>query len=181
MKSRDAKKVLTNVMKEIKDHMKEVTRDVLTHEVLEVAKDAIVKHVHTDVYEAYTGPTGDGPVQYKRRKNQGGLADKDNIKYSKTAMQRYGKLVVENVAKFNPLNSQTGKGWVRRINFADGGVRTLSEHIISGWSKLPENPQGYMLPRPYMANASETIMSSGELDSAFEEGLARHGIFKKKT
>jgi len=156
--------------KQMKKDIQAAITDTLENEVFEVIRDVILNRVQNDVYDVYK------PKAYVRRRTSQGLLDERNVVYD---LEKNGQsLVVWNIAKFNPHNNPNATfSTEKRKN------NILQKLIIDGWTKVKPDDPAYKHPRPFIANAKKDLSRSGDhrksLESAFEEGLARHGIYKK--
>jgi hypothetical protein len=156
--------------KQIKKTVQAAITDTLENEVFEVIKEVILNRAQNDVYDVYS------PRVYRRRRSSQGLLDENNIVYD---LEKNGQtLVVWNIAKFNPNNNPHAAFSTEKRKH-----NILQKLIIDGWSKVQPDDPAYMHPRPFIANANKDLRRGGDhrksLESAFEEGLARHGITKK--
>jgi hypothetical protein len=157
--------------KYIHEDIQKAVVDTLKNEVFELARDVVINHVQADVYDVYD------PAVYRRRQENQGLIDEDNIVYE---IEDDGTLVVWDIAKYNPYKNgrpiKTSFSTEKRKN------NVLQTLIIDGY----QNYQGdapYALPRPFIENVGTDLSKGGkhynDLDEAFEDGLKRHGINKK--
>ena len=162
--------MLKDLEKQIKKDVQAAITDTLENEVFEVIKDVVLNRIQNDVYDVYN------PKVYVRRRASQGLLDERNVVYD---LEKNGKtLVVWNIAKLNPRNNP-------HANFSSEKRKNniLQKLIIDGWQKVKPDDPAYKHPRPFIANANKDLSRGGNhrksLESAFDEGLARHGIHKK--
>ena len=162
--------MLKDLEKQMKKEIQAAITDTLENEVFEAIRDVVLNRVQNDVYDVYS------PKVYVRRRTRQGLLDEKNVVYD---LEKNGQsLVVWNIAKFNPHNNpnSTFSTEKRKNNI-------LQKLIIDGWTKVKPDDPAYKQPRPFMANAKKDLARGGDhrksLESAFKEGLARHGIYKK--
>ena len=172
-----SKTALKKLEKQIKEDVKAAIADVMVHEVFETVRDIVLHHVQVDVYDKYEPNTDTNPRAYRRRYENQGLGDENNIVYE---VEGNGTLVVWNIAKFNPRN--------RPNTFFSTEKRKhdiLQKLIIDGWSTATSDSPTWMQPRPFIANANKSLNQGGsnfsDLDKAFETGLARFQIYKRGT
>ena len=92
-------------------HIEKQVQDTMENEVADAVKNNMAEAVQTSVYNAYN------PMYYKRRMQNGGLIDKDNLEVTEIP----NGIVVRDVA---PL---------------DNGRRdfSLDEIIVNGWGNQP--------------------------------------------
>jgi len=156
--------------------------DTLQIEVFEVVREVVLDRIQRDVYDVYN------PQRYVRRSDDSpdsggqGLGDRNNIVFQLEgrATNTTGKtLVVWNIAKFNPRNNPH-----EAFSTARRKDDILQRLIIDGWSRASDDSSVWQQPRPFIENANRALQKGGEhhnsLEEAFETGLARHGITKKK-
>ena len=162
--------MLNSLEKKISEDTKAAIIDTLKNEVAEVATDVVIQRNKTDVYDVYS------PHRYVRRNDNGGMLDRANVvsKVDGKSMT----LEVKNVTKFNL--GRDGQGpYVAKLQ-----GKTLTEHIVDGWSSVKPGDPAYKHPRPFMENAGESLEGDGanrkDLERAFEAGLGRQGIYKTK-
>jgi len=110
-------------------------------------KEKIITHVQTDVYNAYS------PVEYNRRKNSGGLADKQNIY---TLMDK-NTLIVQDMTPLDdprfPYNGSYENGSLSQI---------IEAGAYNPWAKYGARDGAWTEPRPFMTNAQKDIKEHPE-------------------
>ena len=158
--------------KQITEDIKKALVNTLQNEVFELVRDVVIEHVHTDVYDVYD------PVIYRRRRVNQGLSDEDNVVYE---IENDETLVVWNIAKYNPYrNNMPIFSSFSTEKRKDNILQTL---IIDGYQNYGGDAP-YALPRPFIENAGKDLSKGGkhfnDLSEAFDEGLKRHNIYRKK-
>ena len=168
--------------KQIRKQVQMAVEDTLQTEVFEVVREVMLGKIQSDVYDVYN------PQIYRRRSDNDpdgggqGLGDRNNIVFQlegRATNTRGKTLVVWNIAKMNPRNN-------RNLAFSTAITKEnlLQRLIIDGWRDADGDSPIWMQPRPFIENAQAAISPGGEhrqsLDEAFETGLARHGITRKK-
>ena len=165
-------KSLKELEKQIQEDIQKAMIDTLRNEVFELVRDVVISHVYTDVYDVYD------PTVYRRRKERQGLSDEDNIVYE---IENRGTLVVWNIAKYNPYRG--GRPVFTSFSTEKRKTNILQTLIIDRYSNYSGDAP-YALPRPFIANAARDLSKSGkhysDLKEAFDEGLKRHKIYRKK-
>jgi hypothetical protein len=180
MKIKTAKN-FKDLEKQIRKHVQEAVTDTLQLEVFNVVKEVVLDRIQTDVYDVYN------PQSYIRRSDGNtsggqGLGDSNNIVFELEgrATNTTGKtLVVWNIAKFNPRNRRS-----ESFSTAKRKENILQTLIIDGWSRADADSPVWQQPRPFIENANKALSKGGthrkSLEEAFDIGLERHGITKKK-
>ena len=165
-------KSLKEFEKQVQEDIQKAVLDTLQNEVFELIRDIVIGHVHTDVYDVYD------PVKYRRRRDNQGLSDEDNIVYE---IENRGTLVVWNIAKYNPYRG--GRPVFTSFSTEKRKSNILQTLIIDGYQNYTGDAP-YALPRPFIANAARDLSMNGkhygDLKEAFDDGLKRHGIYRKK-
>ena len=171
-----SKAALKKLEKQIKEDVQAAIMDTLEHEVFETVRDVVLHHVQVDVYDKYEPNADSNPRAYRRRYENQGLGDENNVVYD---IEGNKELVVWNIAKFNPHNKPN--------TFFSTDKRKhdiLQKLIIDGWSTATTDSPPWMQPRPFLANAERSLEKGGnhhsDLDKAFETGLERFQIYKKE-
>lgn len=128
--------------------------DVLMDEVLDTAKEIVLKHIEDDVYSVYK------PSVYKRRGNSGGLSDPDNIVGTVKNME----LEIENIASFNEDYGSSNKGneLAELVNDGDRVGRYMYDY-----------PGSFNQPRPFIDNTIEEIENTNLVEDALSKGLKK--------
>ena len=165
-------KSLKELGKQIQEDIQKAVADTLQNEVFELVRDVMISHVYTDVYDVYD------PTVYRRRRGNQGLSDEDNIVYE---IENRGSLVVWNIAKYNPYRN--GRPVFTSFSTEKRKTNILQTLIIDGYQNYSGDAP-YALPRPFIANAARDLSKNGkhynDLQEAFDDGLKRHGIYRKK-
>ena len=169
-------KSLKDLERQIKEDLQKAVVDTLLQEVSELAKDVILHHVQTDVYDVYE------PEYYERRgpdrgKGRGqGLGDRNNLV---ERIDDNNALVISEVAVYNPY-----RNYAPIYPHPGSDNPNLVKLIVDGYAGHGDDSAPYAKPRPFMENAGDALKAGGinhkDLDEAFETGLKRHGIKKKK-
>lgn len=150
--------------KELETYLKTKIKDSLEHEVKSEIVETERRHIQTDVYDVYK------PKMYKRRKDNGGLMDKENIVGT---MISNDTLEIVNNTPPNPYGIPqeqvtTDKNLAMLVEGGDGA---------SGYFDFPsEDDNSYMSPRPFTANTIEELSQTKAHVKVFKEGLKRNGI-----
>lgn len=143
--------------KQLELHLNTVIDDIIRHEVKDTIVEIWLEVQKERVYDTYD------PVRYSRRREDGGLADPENIEF--TDIQKFkGGLhyVLENLT--------TGAGW-------DDYVGKKINALIEGEAGFAGDPVTGMPPRPYTEEAVRLINSHPTaMKTALTQGFARHGI-----
>lgn len=124
-------------------HIEKQVQDTMVNEVADAVKDNMAEAVQTSVYDAYS------PMYYKRRMQNGGLIDKDNMEVTETP----DGIIVRDVA---PL---------------DNGRRdfSLDEIIVNGLGKQP-------FSRDFYSQCKENLEQNNDHVEALKQGLKKRGI-----
>lgn len=144
--------------KQLQTYLTKVIDDVIRNEV----KTAIVE-IWLAVQEERVYGTYENPSRYNRRREDGGLADPDNIVFADVQGFKNGmSYVLENIT--------TGAGW-------DDYVGKKINALIEGEAGFAGDPVTGMPPRPYTEEAVGIINSNPTaMKDALNKGFARHGI-----
>lgn len=125
-------------------------QDAMEHEVLDVAKEALVESAVQRVYDAYPEATG-----YQRRQ-RGGLMDIHNLNHSVESFDNTVTLTVSNDTPFQGSPA----------DYTD-----LPTVITEGNTAFRQP-----FPRPFMWEGVNDVVENGEIMAALDRGLARHGF-----
>lgn len=126
-------------------HIEKQVQDTMENEVADAVKDNMAEAVQTDVYNAYT------PMYYKRRMQNGGLIDKDNMEVTEIP----NGISVRDVA---PLDN--------------GRIRSdfsLDEIIVNGLGNQP-------FSRDMYACCKENLERNQDHIEALKHGLKKRGF-----
>lgn len=126
-------------------HIEKQVQDTMVNEVADAVKDNMAEAVQTNVYDVYT------PMYYKRRMQNGGLIDKDNMEVTEIPNGIY----VRDVA---PLDN--------------GRIRSdfsLDEIIVNGLGNQP-------FSRDMYAETEDRLSNNNEHIEALKQGLKKRGI-----
>lgn len=126
-------------------HIEKQVQDTMENEVADAVKDNMAEAVQTSVYDAYN------PMYYKRRMQNGGLIDKDNMEVTEIP----NGIVVRDVA---PLDN--------------GRIRSdfsLDEIIVNGLGNQP-------FERDFYAETKEKLSENNNHVEALKQGLKKRGF-----
>ncbi|MBP0983188.1 MAG: hypothetical protein J6A19_05620 [Oscillospiraceae bacterium] len=124
-------------------HIEQQAQDVMRNEVADTAKECMSNAVQSDVYDVYD------PVWYSRRRNNGGLSDKNNY----TASEIPNGIEITNDT---PLDN--------------GGMSPrLDDIICNGFGKQP-------FPRDFYTATETELMEGQEFKQALKNGLKARNI-----
>ncbi len=126
-------------------HIQKQVNDTMKNEVADAVKDNMAEAVQTSVYDAYS------PMYYKRRMQNGGLIDKDNMEVTEIP----NGISVRDVA---PLDN--------------GRIRSdfsLDEIIVNGLGNQP-------FSRDMYAETEDRLSNNNEHIEALKQGLKKRGI-----
>jgi hypothetical protein len=160
-----------STLKQLEAYINKQMRDVLQNEVAEKVKDVEQRNIQDEVYEGYvTSQAGGQPYIYQRRRTNGGLQDKKNMK-SKVKNLGSGQgveLSVENVAK--------GKDDKFRldtlIEYGDGTDGKEYEYKTNRDGTADQ----YLRGRPFTNETVKELESSNEHVHVFKNGMKSRGI-----
>lgn len=153
--------------KELETYLKTKIKDSLEHEVKSEIVETERRHIQTDVYDVYK------PKMYKRRKDNGGLMDKENIIGT---MISNDTLEIINNTPPNPYGTPQERVSVNKDlpMLVEGGDGVGGNNFYDFPSD--EKDATYMFPRPFTANTIEELSQTKAHVKAFKEGLKRNGI-----
>lgn len=126
-------------------HIEKQVQDTMENEVADAVKDNMAEAVQTSVYDAYN------PMYYKRRMQNGGLIDKDNMEVTEIP----NGIAVRDVA---PLDN--GRN---RSDFS------LDEIIVNGLGNQP-------FKRDMYACCKEKLEQNNDHVEALKQGLKKRGF-----
>lgn len=131
--------------------------DALSDEVFEEVREVQKQHIISDVYAVYPSP-----YIYKRRGDEGGLADDDNI----------GSIVAD---KTLIMYNDTPKNDAYGINDID---KSLTEIIITGEGYMyrGHGTGAYLKPRDFVENTKQDLIQNKQHIKAMKQGLKNKGI-----
>lgn len=124
-------------------HIEKQVQDTMENEVADAVKDNMAEAVQTDVYNAYT------PMYYKRRMQNGGLIDKDNMEVTEIP----NGISVRDVA---PLDNG-------RRDFSLDGI------IVNGLGNQP-------FERDFYTETKERLSENNDHVEALKQGLKKRGF-----
>lgn len=124
-------------------YIEKQVQDTMENEVVDAVKDNMAEAVQTSVYDAYS------PMYYKRRMQNGGLIDKNNMEVTEIP----NGIAVRDVA---PL---------------DNGRRdfSLDEIIVNGLGNQP-------FERDFYAETKEKLSENNDHVEALKQGLKKRGF-----
>ncbi len=125
-----------SLAKLLKHVEKNHVRDIMNNEMAEMVKDEEQKAIDKTVYDAYKPVTTDGePCVYMRRRDNGGLRSRDNMKVDVKRVGDGIEISVENVTKgangyeiAEGIESGTGS-----VSYTTLTQPTKSSSYVSGW------------------------------------------------
>ena len=153
--------VVCKNLKELQNALQDKIDYALLTDVADTVSDVMTDHIARDVYDVYT------PATYKRRLNNGGLLDKDNINSS----IEENTLVVENNTKGKPYY-RVGAGFTYSQNKGKeivGVIETGDGYDIHDWEY-----DG--VPRPFIQNTREDLKNNKYHITALKQGLEKQGL-----
>ena len=157
--------VVCKNLKELQNALQDKIDYALLTDVADTVSDVMTDHIARDVYDVYA------PATYKRRLNNGGLLDKDNINSS----IEENTLVVENNTTGKPYY-QIGTGFTYSQNKGKeivGVIETGDGYDIHDWEY-----DG--VPRPFIQNTQEDLKNNKYHITALKQGLEKQGLEVKK-
>lgn len=152
---------------DLEKHLKKQIKDALASEVKSEVVETERRHIKKDVYEVYK------PKMYKRRKDNGGLLDKENIVGT---MISEDTLQVTNETPPNPYGVpqervSVNKDLAMLVEMGDGA----GGNNFYDFPSDDEN-SAYMNPRTFTANTIEELKNSKAHVTSLQKGLANRGI-----
>lgn len=152
---------------ELKKHLQEKINNVLLNQTGEYIKEMELTLIDSLVYDSYE------PTKYKRREENGGLKDPNNIE---VRLDADGILVVSNNTPFSqePITANQGNELIGLIEYGSGGYKDYAYEYIS---KSGDSP--YTYPRPVISETAEFVREN--LADDIQIGLRRIGLNVKKT
>ena len=148
--------------KELEKQLNEVLRDVMTKEVAEKVKDVQQEELENEVYSSYQ------PYEYERRRDNGGLQDRDNMIATITNYGGGLQLSVKNITKGD------------QDDYEIAGLIEYGHEGGHGDYSYPFNRDNtawkFLRPRPFIEESRKTLMKHGEHIDAMEKGLNKRGI-----
>lgn len=152
-----------SLAKLLKHVEKNHVRDIMNNEMAEMVKDEEQKAIDKKVYDAYKPGTTDGePWVYKRRRDNGGLRSRDNMKSNVKKTSEGIELSVENVTKgANGYEIAEGIEYGRNYEYT---------------SNRDDTAEQYLAPRPF-TNATENEILTRDLHTKImKQGLKARGL-----
>jgi hypothetical protein len=148
---------------DLQNYIEEKIKDSLGNEVIEIVKDVELDNIEKEVYNKY-----EEPIMYKRRRENEGLLDRDNIK----AYPR------KNYMQYEIINETRKKG--RRneylaplIEYGHQKARALYNDI--GY-EFPRFGLAYMRPRRFTEATIRELRQYGEHVDTMKDGLKARGL-----
>lgn len=131
-----------NNLSDLFKYVENQVQSVMENEIADMAKDKMGLSVHKTVYNTYT------PLKYRRRKDNGGLSDKDNVSITPI---RNGVIITNDT----PLDN--GRFMPR-----------LDAIIEYGQGRQP-------FPRPFYEDTYD-ILAAGAFEKTLKTGLKNKGL-----
>jgi hypothetical protein len=160
-----------NTIKQLEAYINRQMRDVLKTEVAEKIKEVEQRNIQDEVYEGYvTQNTAGEPWKYQRRRTNGGLQDKKNMK-SNVKILGTGQgveLNVENVTKGKDDNFRLDT-LIEYGDGTDGKEYTYKEN-------RDNTADQYLQGRPFTQETVKELELTNEHVHAFKNGLKSKGI-----
>ena len=152
-----------NNIKELQKYLNSQINQVMQNEMANMVKDEEQRTIDKTVYDSYKPGTSDGePWVYKRRRDDGGLRSRENMKVNINQSVEGVELTVENVTK------------------GAQGYR-IDEVIESGKGyEYTSNRDGtanqYTSPRPFTKNTEESIAAKDLHTKTMRKALKDKGL-----
>lgn len=151
-------------LKDLEKYLQQQVNKSLERDVTPVVKKIMIEQIEDTVYSAYS------PSEYKRRGQDEGLADPENI----GGVMVGNTLEVINATQTNPdiyINHE------RYDSQNEGDYLTPIIEYGQGYDFARENGNaGYERPRPFISNTREKLKSTGAHVTALKKGLKKRGI-----
>ncbi|MEM5599155.1 hypothetical protein AAHB53_27795 [Niallia circulans] len=152
-----------SIAKLLKHVEKNHLRDIMNHEMAEMVKDEEQKAIDKYVYDAYKPGTVDGePWVYKRRRDNGGLRSRDNMKVDVKRVGDSIELSVENITK-----GANGYEIAEGIEYGTGYEYTSNRDGTAGQ---------YTSPRPFTQETEKEILSRDLHTKTMKQALKSRGL-----
>lgn len=152
---------------ELNKYLNTQMRSVMENEMAQMVKKEESDSVQKNVYQQYQPNNGE-PYIYERRKENGGLADKSNMKSKVKNVPNGLELSVENITK--------GKDDKFRIDdlveYGDGTNGKEYEYKDNRSDTADE----YLRARPFTEKTAENILQSNAHVQVMKNGLKAKGI-----
>lgn len=156
-------------IKELEALINKKLMNALKTDVAKVVKNTQQEKVKTSVYDRYSPGTSDGePWVYKRRKENGGLADQKNMIDVVSVSSTGVELSVQNIAKGSKDKSMEIAGLVEYGD--DAGYGEYDYKLNRDGTS-----EQYLQPRPFIEETRKEL-ASGKAKEALIKGLKNQGI-----
>lgn len=158
-------------LKQLETYLNKQMRDVLAQNVAPVVKDVEQRNIEDEVYQGYkTNNTGGQPWVYQRRRTNGGLQDKKNMKHKvKNLGSGQGvELSVENVTKGKDDRYQIAD----LIEYGDG--YNGKEYTYK--ENRDNTADQYLRGRPFTRETEKELQLNKEHIHAFKNGMKSKGF-----
>ena len=145
-----------------------IIADVIRKEVAEAIKVEESQTIHDTIYDEFE------PLEYIRRKNSGGLSDKNNMEVSNA-------ILTGNTVKVNIRNITKGQSAKKVVNNLQYIVEMNAKNAEGDYYDYPNGvtKEFYLKPRPFQANTVLRLKKNKGHLYAMKKGLmTRHGIEK---
>ena len=157
--------------KDMKTLMNYVQKKVdlsLQNEVFKAVRDVEIEHIESDVYAEYPNP-----IDYERRKDDGGLTDLDNYE----CVVNNGTMYMTNTTNSNDEYGTEKENLIGLIEYGDN--RGYGRYDFPEEEKKRKNKRyKYLKPRPFIQNTREDLEENKQHLFALKKGLNK---FKIKT
>lgn len=168
---------------------KKVEEAMQSQSVASVFKTAMQQNVYTEVYDAYD------PLQYERRDESDGLADQDNMFFTKHVAEGKRTLVslfenmtlgnervhdpeVDGQIYGNKFDSMSGQFISSLIEHGSTNMHTSNANTENGWYSITHSngkTGEWTYPRPFAFATAQTLNNPTLLNKVLKEAL-EYGI-----
>ena len=151
-------------LKDLEKYLQQQVNKSLEKNVTPVVKKIMIEQIEDTVYSAYS------PSEYKRRGQDEGLADPENI----------GGVMVGNTLEIINATAANPDIYIHGVKYesinADDYLTPIIEYGQGYEFHSDDGDSGYEQPRPFIENSRETLRQTKVHVKALKKGLRESGI-----
>lgn len=156
-------------LKDLVRHVNGQIADTMRHEVAEKVRDVEQEQIEETVYRGYQPSTPNRePFRHVRRRDNGGLRDRDNMIADVQITSKGVHLSIENVT----TGAQDDFMIADLVEYGDG----TNGKEYSYKRNREGTADQYLRGRPFTRNTAEELQTTGEHVSALKDGMRKRGI-----
>jgi hypothetical protein len=158
-----------NNLKELEEYLKPKMLQVVENEVAKEIKDVEQLNIEEVVYQGYVTSNAQGqPWKYKRRRQNDGLQDRDNMVEKARYIGNTVELTIENITEGSNEDFKIAP----LIEYGDGNGGKEYEYK----NNRDDTADQYLAPRPFTEETIKELKLTNRHINAFKQGMRKRGI-----